>query len=69
MRLWGEQRAATLAALDQMSDEDLDKPAPEEMQSYAPNVGAAFALQGSHWLMHCGQWVIVRRETGREALF
>ena len=69
MQLWAEQRAGTKAALEAIADGDLDKPTKEEMQAYAPTVGAAFALQGSHWLMHAGQWVIVRRETGREAIF
>jgi hypothetical protein len=69
MRVHAEQRAATLAALDGLSDADLDKPTPEAMQQYAPTIGAAFAMQCTHWLMHSGQWVIVRRATGREPLF
>ena len=63
------QRAATLAALDKVAAADLDKPAPESMQSYAPTVGAVFEMQGSHWLMHCGQWAVVRRQLGRPPLF
>jgi hypothetical protein len=69
LRVHGEQRGAMLAALNRLSDMDLDQPSPEAYRSYAPTVGALFSMQGSHWLMHAGQWVIVRRELGREPLF
>lgn len=68
-QLLEDQRAATLQALAGMSDEDLDKPAPEEMQAYAPTVGDVFSLQGGHWMMHAGQWAIIRRQLGRPPLF
>jgi len=58
-----------LAALEKLSDEDLDKPSPEEMQGYAPTVRAAFDLQGGHWLMHAGQWAVIRRQLSRDPLF
>lgn len=69
LRLYQEQRAGTLAALAKLSDEELDKPSPEAMQDYAPNVAAAFSMQGSHWLMHAGQWAVVRRQLGKPPLF
>jgi hypothetical protein len=61
-----EQRVGTLAVLAKMSDADLDKPTGVE---YAQTVGAMLSLQGAHWLMHAGQWVVVRRQTGRPPLF
>lgn len=64
-----QQRAATLAALDQLASDDLDREAPEQMRDYAPNVGAVFEMQGSHYLMHAGQWAVVRRQLGRAPLF
>lgn len=60
------QRTGTLAALDNLDDADFDKPTGVE---YAPTVGAMFELQGSHWLMHAGQWAVVRRMLGRPPLF
>lgn len=60
------QRAGTIAALEKTSAADLDRPTGIE---YAPNVGAIFELQGSHWLMHVGQWAVVRRQLGRKPLF
>ena len=59
-------RSGTLAALSKQSDSDLDKTTGIE---YAPTVGAVFELQGSHWLMHVGQWAVVRRQCGRPPLF
>ena len=59
-------RAGTLAVLAKMSDTDFDKPTGVE---YAPNVGAMFEIQGSHWLMHAGQWAVIRRQCGRTPMF
>jgi len=61
-----QQRAATLRLLEAASDADLDLPTGVP---YAPTRGAMFAMQGSHWLMHSGQWVIVRRMLGKGAMF
>ena len=60
------QRQGTLAALDRVSESDLDR---ETGVHYAPSLGAMFLLQADHWLMHCGQWVIVRRELGHAPMF
>ena len=69
MQAYQEQHAAALAALATQSADDLDRESPEEMRGYAPTVGAVFNLLGSHWLMHAGQWVPVRRELGHAAMF
>ncbi|GIW95912.1 MAG: hypothetical protein KatS3mg110_3953 [Pirellulaceae bacterium] len=66
LRLAAEQRAGTLQALERVTDEELDRPTGLD---YAPTVGALFSMQGSHWLMHAGQWVIVRRQLGKPPLF
>jgi uncharacterized damage-inducible protein DinB len=67
--VYREQRAAVLQALAAQSDEDLERPAPEAMRSYAPTVAAVFSLIGSHWMMHAGQWAVLRRELGRKPIF
>lgn len=64
-----EQRQGTLALLDKLSDEELEKPAPEKIQQFGATVGAVIAGQSAHWMMHAGQWVIVRRQLGKEAMF
>jgi hypothetical protein len=66
MRLYQQQRAATLSALAKLSESDFDKPTGVD---YAPTVGAMFSMHGSHWLMHVGQWVVVRRQLGKPILF
>jgi len=60
------QRQGTLAALATFSEADFDRLTGVD---YAPTIGAMFSMQGSHWLMHAGQWAVVRRQLGRPALF
>jgi DinB family protein len=69
LKLMKQQRTATLAALETMSDADLDQPAPEAMRAYVKTVGDVFVMQGNHWMMHAGQWAIIRRKLGRPPLF
>ena len=68
MEIAKSQGDAVLKMIDGISDADFDKPAPESMQAYAKNLGAVANMIGSHWMMHAGQWVIVRRELGREVV-
>ena len=63
------QRAGTLSLLDRLSDDELEQPAPEAIQKIGATVGAVIAGQSAHWMMHAGQWVIVRRQLGKEAAF
>lgn len=60
-----KQREAIMSCLESIPDEDLDKPTPESIQRLAPNVGGAFEMLCLHWMMHAGQWVVVRRELGK----
>jgi uncharacterized damage-inducible protein DinB len=69
MALHREQREATLRLLEAVTSEELDRPSPESMRSYAPNVAAAFLMQDIHWTMHAGQWAVVRRQLGYPPLF
>jgi hypothetical protein len=69
MNLYQVQRAATLATLAKLDPADLDKEGPEEIRGFCPNFGAAFLMQDAHWMMHAGQWAVVRRQLGREPLF
>ena len=66
MKQYQTQRAGTLKALESMNDADFDK---ETGVEYAPTVASMFALQGSHYLMHAGQWAVIRRQLGREPIF
>ncbi len=65
---WEEVRAFTLATLDSMSDDDLDKPAPgcpEEWKSWFGTIGMCFTTQIIHPTMHYGQLADIRRSLGR----
>ena len=66
MKIAAAQHEAVVKVVGGMSDEDLDKPGPEAMRSYAPTMGALVNMLGSHWMMHAGQWVVVRRQLGRD---
>jgi hypothetical protein len=66
MQVYQEQRAATLAALEKATDEHLAK---ETGVEWATTNAALYSMQGSHWLMHAGQWAVVRRMLGRKPLF
>lgn len=69
LALYKQQRAQTLETLAGLSSEQLDAEAHESIRSYAPTVAAAFIMQDTHWMMHAGQWAVLRRKLGREPLF
>jgi hypothetical protein len=58
-------RQASKAALEGLSDADLDAPAPEGIRAFCPTVGNVFILIGTHPLMHAGQFVPIRRDLGK----
>lgn len=60
------QRQGTLKALAAFDSADFSK---ETGVDYAPTVGSMFSMQGSHYIMHAGQWAVVRRQLGRAPLF
>ncbi len=66
--LWKAQRAATLSVLESVPESDLDKTDPEKFPEWAPTVAALLAMSGTHALMHCGQFVAVRRQLGKPVL-
>ena len=64
-----QQRAATLALLDRIPESELGNEGPEPIRAYVPTVGATFLMQDAHWMMHAGQWAVIRRQLGRQPLF
>lgn len=69
LQLMDQMKQATLAAIDATPEECLDQPGPESMREYAPTVASVLTLLGTHWLMHAGQFVPIRRKLGKPALF
>lgn len=65
--LWSvyrRQRKRTFELLDGLHAEDFDAAAAESIRGYCPTIADAFIACSSHWLMHSGQWVILRRMAG-----
>ena len=69
LALMDRMKAASLAAVEATPESELDAPGPESMREYAPTVGAVLMLLGTHWLMHAGQFVPIRRKLGKPPLF
>ncbi len=59
--VWKAQREGTMAALEAVSEADLDKTDPDKYPPYAPTVARLLLFIGMHPLMHAGQCVAVRR--------
>ena len=66
LKLFNTARSATLAALDKLSDADLDKDTGWNM---APTVGKLLLFIATHDMMHAGQFSVVRRKLGKPVLF
>ena len=63
--LMEKSQAASLAALEKLSESDLDEPSPESLRQMFPTVGHVYLLIATHQLMHAGQFVPVRRALGK----
>jgi hypothetical protein len=68
VNLFHKTREATLAALNKLSDADLDKPNTGSVAKFAPTLGALFILISNHVLMHTGQFTVVRRKLCKPVL-
>ena len=69
LKLWDEQRAATKALLDRLSDADLGDNRGGKLPPWAPTVSAALNMIGMHALNHSGQFVAVRRKLNKPIAF
>jgi len=68
IQLFDQVTAASGTVLDELAEEDLDKPAPEHFRSFCPTIGDMFTLIATHPMMHAGQFAVVRRQTGKPIL-
>jgi hypothetical protein len=68
LKLYDQVRAASLKAVDTVSESDYDKPGPERFRAYCPTVSSVLMMAPGHWMMHAGQWAIVRRKLGKPPL-
>jgi DinB superfamily len=68
LRLARQVRAGTLRLVEEMAPADFDRPV-EKMPPVVKTVGDLFLFVSMHWLMHAGQWAVIRRKLGRAPLF
>jgi hypothetical protein len=66
--LWKTQREATNRVLDEVPETELDRTNPGVFPDFAPTVGALLNMCGAHAVMHCGQFVAVRRKLNKPVL-
>ena len=69
LALFDEVRSATIAAVDALTEADLDRPATGNIADFAPTLGQLFLLVSNHTLLHAGQFSVVRRKLGKPVLF
>jgi hypothetical protein len=69
LKLWDEQRAATIAVLDSVSDAELDDNRGGKLPEFMPTVGAVLNMAGVHAINHSGQFVAVRRMLKKPIVF
>src|SRR4029079_8489639 len=62
-------RAAPLKALENISDADLEKPVTGRVPPFVKRGVDCFVTAGGHWILHAGQWVVLRRHLGRDRKF
>jgi hypothetical protein len=69
LKLFDAVRSASIAALDKLTDADLDRPTSEKVRAFAPTLGHLFLMVSDHTLMHTGQFTVIRRKLGKPVLF
>jgi hypothetical protein len=62
-------RAGSLKALDSCSEADLDKPITGRVPPWVKRAGECFVTAAGHWVLHAGQWAVLRRQLGRDRKF
>lgn len=68
LELFRKLDEATLATFDRLTEDDLDKPSPENWRGKFPTLGSLAVLLASHTMMHVGQWVPIRRRLQKPVL-
>ncbi len=65
VKVWDDQYAATLAVLDRLDDAALSEAPQNTFNGMCPTVGHKINFMGLHTMMHVGQFVAVRRTSGK----
>ena len=68
IEIYERQRSSTLEVITTITDEELSKPGPEGMRTLAPTVASVLYIAATHPMLHCGQFVVIRRKLGKPVL-
>lgn len=68
LRLYKQVREGTLALVEKLTAEELQRPT-EKTPPMVKTAWQALQFIGAHWAMHAGQWAVTRRKLGRAPLF
>jgi hypothetical protein len=69
LKVFAAVNGALAEGVKKLSPEDLNKPGPEAFKSFAPTVGHIVEMTGAHYMMHVGQFQVIRRKLGKPVLF
>ncbi|HEX3152212.1 MAG TPA: DinB family protein [Gemmataceae bacterium] len=69
LKLFDDVRAATIAALDKLTDADLDRKTTGAAKDFAPTLAHLFLMASDHTIMHVGQFTVIRRKLNKPVLF
>lgn len=69
LKAFSATNAALVDVVKTLTPNDLSTPGPEQFQSFAPTVGHLIEMTGAHYMMHVGQFQVIRRKLGKPVLF
>jgi hypothetical protein len=69
LKVFKAQVEAMAAAVRKLKPADLDLPSPEGIRGFAPTVGVLIGVTAPHWMMHVGQFQVIRRKLGKPVMF
>jgi hypothetical protein len=69
MKVFAAVNSALAEGVRRLSPEDLNKPGPEQFKAFAPTVGHLIEMTGAHYMMHVGQFQVIRRKLEKPVLF
>lgn len=69
LSLMRSQRQETFKILETLDETSLAKPTPDSLSYFGPTIASVFLGEITHWMMHAGQWAVIRRKLGKPPLF
>ena len=66
--LFSAVRGATIAAVGELDETDLDRPTSDQFREWTPTLGHLLLMTAQHTTMHAGQFSVIRRKLGKPVL-